>query len=38
MWKLLPPMQRLLSIAPKDVPHDQADDESPALDEAVVER
>jgi hypothetical protein len=39
MWKLIPPMQRLLSTTRSVAPdNDQAADGSPSLDDAVVER
>lgn len=39
LWKLIPPMQRLLSTTRSVVVHDhQADDVPPSLDDAVVER
>jgi hypothetical protein len=38
LWKLIPPMQRLLSTTRSVVVHDEADDAPPTLDDAVVER
>jgi hypothetical protein len=38
LWKLLPPVQRLLSTAPRVRPDEADDDVSPSFDDAVVER